>query len=99
MAGSAYGQAMTKDCKANWQRVAFTGAISPLPLLPLTLPSGHYSMRPAPASLDTALPCLSPTSKVPGPSPSAVLLHNSPHCLPCHLHCVGVVLGRCTQGP
>ncbi len=38
------------------------------------------------------------TSKVPGPSPSAVLLHDSPHHLPCHLLCVGVVLGRCTQG-
>jgi hypothetical protein len=45
MASSAYGQATTKDCKANWEKIAFTGAISPLPLPPLTLPSGHYSTQ------------------------------------------------------
>jgi hypothetical protein len=92
MAGSAYGQAMTKDCKANWQRMAFTDAISPLPLPPLTLPSGPYSTRTAPASLEARLPCLPPKSKVLGPSPSFELLHDSPHYLPCHLLCMGVVL-------
>jgi hypothetical protein len=100
-AGSAYGRATTKECKANWQRMAFTGVFSPLPLPSLTLPSGHYSIcncNAAAASIYATLPCYPPTSKVPGPSPSAVLLQDSPNHLPCHLLCVGVVLGRCTQG-
>ena len=56
----------------------------------LLLPLYPSTCNANPASLDTTLPCLLPTSKVPGRSPCTVLLRDSPNHLPCHLCCVGV---------